>query len=84
LDSLKPLDLDEQMQRAMLHLFNTYDRVTNGAFRRGYRVMNAAERIAEWDALPPEQKDQLRQTQGDEWFFGQAGEIEKLRRETAI
>lgn len=66
-------------REAMFFWFGLMDDMSGGAFKRGQRPATDQERIREWDGLAPELKEQLRQQQGDEWFFGQAAEIEKLR-----
>jgi hypothetical protein len=76
--------LDTLSRDTMFYLLDIMDGITGGAFKRGYRIPTAKERIAEWDNLAPEQTDTLRANMGDEWFYKQAAEIETLRGKTDI
>ena len=66
---------------SMLHWVSIMDRITGGAFSKNSREATAAERVAEWDGLTPEQTFTLRQRKGDEWVLKQGAEVEKLRRD---
>ena len=57
--------------------------ITDGAFNKGYRKSTAIERMQEWDALTPEQLDQLKQTKGNEWLISQGVQIERIRKEVS-
>ena len=65
----------------MFYLFSVMDELTGGAMKRGWRDANKAEQIAEWDALPPEQLQQLRQIKGDAWINSYGAEMERIRKE---
>lgn len=56
------------------------DGLTGGSFSKGKRPATASERIAEFDALMPEQLEMLRSFKGDDWLVKQTTEIDKLRR----
>ena len=74
--------MDESGKAAMQYVLKIFDGITGGAFSRGWREPTVPERIQEWDGLPPEMMQTLRDRMGDEWVLKQGAEIEKLRRQT--
>ena len=49
----------------------------------GFRPMTARERIAQWDALTPEQRRAIIDKAGIPFYINQADEIQKLREAVA-
>lgn len=74
-------DLEVMSREAMTYMFEAMDEMTGGCFRKGYRPATRAERVTEWDALTPDQIEQLRGIKGDEWLSKQGAEIERFRKE---
>ena len=73
--------LEVASREAMFYVFNIFDEMTGGCFKKGYRDMSKVERLNEWDMLGPEQFEQLKQTKGPEWLASQGAEIERIRSE---
>lgn len=74
-------DLDRASQEALFYVFNVFDEMTGGAFKRGYREATKPEQLAEWDALPPDQLEMLKQHKGAEWVGNYGAQMERIRKE---
>ena len=74
-------ELETMSKDAMFYMFQLMDDITGGCFKKGYREATAAERIQEWDQLPGQAFDMLREKKGEDWLADQAAQVERLRRE---
>lgn len=74
-------DLDQASREALFYVFNVFDEATGGALKRGWKEATKPEQLAEWDALPPEQMEQVRQKWGNERLNAYGAQMERIRKE---
>ena len=78
---------EAQVYRAFLETKEVVDRIASEhlGFKPddGYRPMTARERIAEFDALTPEQRRAIIDKMSMQWYINQAAEVDTLREALA-
>lgn len=74
-------DFDRSAREAMYYVFEVMDEVSGGAMRKGWREATQAEQLAEWDMLPPEGLEKLKQVKGPEWVYSYGAKMERIRKE---
>ena len=72
--------MDTAAKEAMFYVFEVMDEISGGAMRRGWRDATDAEALAEWDVLPPDALNSLKQSKGEEWVFSYGAKMERIRK----